>query len=217
MLSTKNLKLILFLFCLRLCPLKIFSQTTAIIPTTLKEVILFDNGTWKFANNSDENSPKINNRFSRPTTSDFLVKGQKLKYGIWVNKNKWSHFKIKPEENSPAEYKFRLNGEDAYGMVIPEKIKVPLEFLVEYAVDNARKIAPDVEITAQEDRVVNGINVRFIQLEGHIEGVNFVYLSYYYSSDIGVIQFITYTAKNLWKQYQRDMENLLNGMVILPQ
>jgi hypothetical protein len=51
-------------------------------------------------------------------------------------------------------------------------------------------------------------------MEGTIQGIKFVYLGYYYSDKHGSIQFITYTSKNLLKDYRADMETLLNGFVL---
>jgi len=51
-------------------------------------------------------------------------------------------------------------------------------------------------------------------MEGTIKGIQFDYLSYYYSDTNGSIQFITYTSKNLLKHYQGEMEALLNGFIL---
>ena len=52
-----------------------------------------------------------------------------------------------------------------------------------------------------------------MQLNGTIKGIKFTYFGYYYSSDKGSAQFITYTFQSLFKQYKPEMEKLLNGFV----
>ena len=62
--------------------------------------------------------------------------------------------------------------------------------------------------------MVNGKKIFFMQMNGSIEGMKFTYLGYYYSSEGGTIQFISYTTQNLLEEYKNDMFELLNGFTI---
>jgi hypothetical protein len=191
-------------------------QKKAIITDTGEEVELNDDGTWKYIYDDPSGSVKLDTVIlSRPKDSDFLVKSNKLDIGIWLNKKKWSYSENKNEEESPAEFNFKLIGEDAYGMIIVERIGIPMDNLLEIALNNARNAASDIRVVKKECRQVNGSIVYYMQMEGTIQGIDFVYLGYYRSDKNGSIQFLTYTAQNLLKEYQKDMEELLNGFVNL--
>jgi hypothetical protein len=51
-------------------------------------------------------------------------------------------------------------------------------------------------------------------MNGSIDGIKFTYLGYYYSSEGGTIQFISYTTQSLLEEYKNDMFGLLNGFTI---
>jgi hypothetical protein len=62
--------------------------------------------------------------------------------------------------------------------------------------------------------MVNGKKMALMQMEGNIEGINATDYSYYYSNSNGTWQFHTYTMTSLFKQLKKQMEALLNGLVI---
>jgi hypothetical protein len=194
-----------------------YSQRIAVIKDSGKEVELNDNGTWQFVYDDPTGSIKLDTLIlSKPKESEFLVRSNKLKYGIWINKKKWNYTKSPVDGSTPTEYKFRLLGEDAYGMIIAEKIELPIENLMDIAVENAKDAAPDIEVTKRECRIVNSVLLYSLQMEGTIQGIKFVYFNYYYSDENGSIQFLTYTSKKLFMTYKPDMEALLNGFVLNP-
>jgi hypothetical protein len=193
-----------------------FAQQKAVISESGKEVILYNDGTWKYVFEDESGVIKIDTVIQKkPVKSTLLVKGTKFNYGVWINPAKWSYSKTKESTTVPSEYSFSLKGEDAYGMIIPERIEIPLDELSNIAFLNAKNNAPDVEIVKKEVRKINGINVIFMQMEGTMKGIKFVYLAYYYSFENGSIQFVVYTSKSLLERYKSSMTELLNGLVIL--
>ena len=54
-----------------------------------------------------------------------------------------------------------------------------------------------------------------MQMNGTLEGINFTYLGYYFSSPKGTVQLITYTSSNLVNEYRKNLEELLNGFTII--
>jgi hypothetical protein len=205
----KNLILLLSL----LLVITSFSQKKAVTEKG-DEVILFDDGTWKYSNDSTKKRLEISvnpKPFKKSDNSTFLVKSTKTEVGIWVDPKKWS-FK-KSETNEDAEYQLQLKGKDLYGMVITEKIEVPLETLKGIALENARAAANDAEIVKQEYRTVNDKKILFLQINGTLQGIKFTYYGYYYSSESGTVQLIAYTAQNLINDLKADAEELLNGLV----
>ncbi len=190
-------------------------QMHAVIKETGEAVELFDDGSWRYVYDDPSGSIKTDTViFNKTKESNFLVQSNKLHYEVWFNKKKWSHQKSDEDGSVPAEYVFTLIGEDAYGLVISERIEVPIDNLMNIAVQNAQKAAPDIRVVTQECRRVNSKVVHFMQMEGTIQGIKFVYMGYYYSDSNGSLQFLTYTSQNLLKQYQEEMLALLNGLVI---
>jgi hypothetical protein len=89
-----------------------------------------------------------------------------------------------------------------------------LENLKKLAIKNAKNAAPDLRVVKEEYRIVNGVKVLFMQMNGTIQGIQFSYYGYYYSFKGGSIQFLTYTAQNLLDEFRPSFESLLNGLVI---
>jgi hypothetical protein len=176
------------------------------------EVILYKNNTWKYSNDSLNLTIKIiknEKLFVKNEESTFLIKSSKTNAGIWISPQEWNFSKSKPE--GPSDFDFNHKTLDIYGMLIVEKAEIPVESLVEIAYKNALEAAPDTEIIEKEFRNVNGINVIMMKMKGTMNGVNFVYFGYYYTSVEGAFQFVTYTTLNLFDDYEDDMLKLLNG------
>ena len=184
------------------------------ITQTGDEVILFEDGTWSYLNNSITESSEIplnNKEFKKDKNSTFLVKSKKLNVGIWINPKDWKF--SKGLENDEFEFQFQKKGGDLYAMLISEKIQIPIETLKGIAVEIAKSAAPDIKVIKEEYRNVNGIKVLMMQMSGTIQGMRFTYYGYYYSNENGTIQLLTYTGESLFDDYLDDIEVLLNGLV----
>ncbi len=187
------------------------AQTSAITDKG-DEVVLYDDGTWKYVN--DDNQPLMitlnEEEFIRPKSSSFKLKSDIVSMNFWFNPKLWSFGKAK--NNPAAEYELQLKGQDLYAMIICEKVEIPLVSLKSIAYENAKLNAPDLVIVEQDYRMVNGKKMLFLQMDGTIQGIKFSYFGYYYSSASGTIQFLSYTSQNLLKEYRQICEDLLNGM-----
>ncbi|GAB3688894.1 hypothetical protein GCM10027592_04550 [Spirosoma flavus] len=181
------------------------------------EVLLYANGTWKYSKDTEPATTEISTNpipFKRSTSADFLLKSNRASIGFWLNPQKWT-FK-KGAEGEAAEYKLQAKNGDLYGMIIAEKIQVPLNMLKNIALKNARVAAPDIQLQQEEYRTVNGQRVLHLKMTGTIEGIVFTYYSYNYSDAGGTIQFLVYSSEKLMQQNQAVAEELLNGLVKLP-
>jgi hypothetical protein len=179
------------------------------------EVLLYDNGTWSYSNAAPKEEvviPENPGTFTTDKASSFLVKSDRIPVGININPKLWS-FK-KAGEDEAAEFEFQLKNEDLYMLLITEKIEIPVESLSGIAFENAQSAAPDAKIVAQEYRMVNGVKLLMMQMEGTIQGVKFKYFGYYYGGPAGAVQVLCYTASNLFDGYKDEMETLLNGFVV---
>ncbi|HUH73951.1 MAG TPA: hypothetical protein VLZ75_06035 [Chitinophagales bacterium] len=177
------------------------------------EVILYNNGTWKYLNDKKSAEhikiPTNNKKFTKNEQSTFLVKSKKVNVGVWINPKKWNF--SKGESGDAFEFRFINKEDDLYSMLITEKVEIPLEVLKEIALENARSVSPDIKLIDQEYRTVNGLKVLMLQMSGSIQGIKFTYLGYYYSSPKGTIQLISYTGESIFKNHISEFEALLNG------
>jgi hypothetical protein len=191
----------------------IFAQTKAITETG-DEVILNQDGTWKYVKETivTNRAIQVNDKeFLKDKNSTFLVKSKTINIGIWLNPKEWNF--SKNTVNESAEFQFQKKDEDLYGMLISEKMQIPVETLKDIALENAKKAAPDIKVIKEEYRNVNGIKVLMMQLSGTMQGIKFVYYGYYYSNSNGTIQLVTYTGENLLDEYKDDIELFINGLV----
>lgn len=191
----------------------LFSQQTAVTETG-DVVILYDNGTWSYLQKdtiSVEDIAVNPVRFTKSTTSLFLLKSTRVNVGCYINPEKWSFAKTK--ENEAAEYEINNMKLGLYGMLITEKLDLPLESLANIALDNARDAAPDVEVTEKEYRYVNGLKVLMMRMTGTIQDIRFSYYGYYYSTKNGATQYLVYSSEEIVNQNLSEIEELLNGLV----
>lgn len=210
------MKKIILVFLFLSVLINVNAQQKAVTETG-DEVILFEDGTWSYQNPNKQaeesvvqTNPKI---FKKDSDASFLLKSNKVDYGFWINPKVWS-FK-KAVDNKEAEYQLYRKKGDLYGMIITEKIEIPIETLKSIAFQNGQKAAPDLKIIKEEYRIVNGQKVVFLQMDGTIQGVKFSYYGYYFSNINGTVQFITYTSQNLLADFKEECDKLLNGLVIL--
>ena len=191
----------------------VFSQQTAVTETG-DVVILYDNGTWSYLQKDtiSVEDIKVNPiRFTKSATSLFLLKSTRVNIGCYINPENWSFAKAK--ENEAAEYEINNMKLGLYGMLITEKLDLPLESLANIALDNARDAAPDVEVTEKEYRYVNGLKVLMMRMTGTIQDIRFSYFGYYYSTKNGATQYLVYSSEEIVNQNISEIEELLNGLV----
>jgi hypothetical protein len=186
------------------------------VTETGEEVILFDNNTWVYVNDSliskkDTEIEMNNKKFKKNRRSTFTVKSKKANIGICINPKKWSYSKSK---NNPAvEYQFKRKEEDLYAMLITEKAEIPLETLKKAAIINAKNSSKDLKVIHEEYRIVNGIKVIMLEMNATVQGMKFTYIGYYYSNEKGSYQLLTYSSLKLIETYRKDIEVFLNGLI----
>ncbi len=186
------------------------------ITETGDEVMLFEDGTWSYLNDSlniPTEIPVNEAEYEKDKKSTFLVKSKKVDLGVWINPKEWSF--SKGEEGSATEFQFQKKGEDFYAMLITETIPIPVETLKNIAFDNAANVAPDVKIESVEYRTVNGLKLIMMQMSGTTQGIKFTYFGYYYSNDESTIQLVCYSGERQMKNNLEMVESFLNGLVEL--
>lgn len=180
-----------------------------------KNVILNPNGSWHYADETQDPSQpsKALPKYAKPKSATVLLKGKHVKYGLWYDRSKW--IVDKDIDNTSAEYELTHIEGDRYAVIIPERLQIPLDTLRIAAVANAKKIAPDIAISFEEQRLVNYQKILCLKMDATIQGIPVSYFNYYYSGKAGVVQIMSYTGQNLFNEYQSDLVELLNGFEIL--
>ncbi len=173
-----------------------------------REVLLKSNGTWEYADAAKPASPAGAFVKSEKATTSFTAKSGKV--AVWFDPAKWSAKK----SEDPNKANFANSEGDLYAVLIAERIGMSIEGLKEMALKNARNAAPDAEKIYEQNREVNGRNILCMQIKGTVEGIQFVYYSYYYAGKAGTVQLITYTSDNLFAESEAAMTEFLNGLVI---
>jgi len=202
----------LLLLCL-LSIMSLHAQQKAVTETG-EEVILFEDGTWKYQNEDNSKNttiPTNSEIFTKDKKSTFLLKSKKLNVGFWLNPSLWS-FK-KATKNAEAEYELALKDGDLYATIISEKVEIPLETLRAIALENGKAVAPDLKIVKEEYRTVNDLRILLLQMNGTMQGIKVSYYGYYFSNSNGTVQFVSYTSQNLINNYKTECDKLLNGLV----
>ena len=142
-----------------------------------KEVVLFDNGTWKFVNESDakalETTITNNNLFEKSRNASFLMKSKKLDVGVYFDPKKW---KLATQNISPhVEYFFaERNSNDGYfGFMITEKVQIAtLKNLKDLIIENVNRNVDYFRLKESEYRTVNGMKVLYIRYAANKKGMN---------------------------------------------
>lgn len=144
---------------------------------------------------------------------DFVtIKGAKVGYSIKYDKNKWTV--EESEEDDGTEYSFTHVDGDVYGKIIPERIEMDIEALIDTALENLRALSSDAKVVSSEEKKVNGTKMRALKMDGTLAGIVFEYYGYYYAGDAGSIQFVVYSGKNLSEDYKDDIQELLDGFEV---
>ncbi len=183
------------------------------VTETGEEVILFEDGTWKYENTPPTISEEIKlnpSTFKKSPKASFLLKSSRFNIGFWMDSKVWT-FK-KATNNESAEYELHAKDLDIYGMIITETIEIPLETLKDIALSNGKGVAPDLHVTKEEYRMVNGLKILLLQMDGTVKGIKFSYYGYYYSNANGTVQFITYSSQKIIEENRTICEDLLNGI-----
>ncbi len=184
------------------------------------EVTLYDNGTWKYSGDStgaatsDSDSIPVNTgKFVRNPKATFAVKSNTANVGVYINTAAVTFNPHKENEVIP-EYYFLAKSGGFYGMLITEKTPIAIEEFKGIALANAAKASLDARVTSADYRMVNNKKVLCMELRATLKGIKFVYLGYYYSSEGGSVQFLTYTSQEMYTANKKSMEDFLNGFTV---
>ncbi|MBI3259538.1 MAG: hypothetical protein HYZ54_08720 [Ignavibacteriae bacterium] len=184
-----------------------YSQNIKATTQEGKEVILSPNGTWKY---SDPNMIKTN---SKPASSTKSVKSSVVKgFEFWMDGKKWITAKKKDTEN--AEFQFNHIDGNCSIMIFSDKSYVPADDYSQQFIDNLHTSSPDAKIVNEEKRIINGVDVRFVSVDAVFDKITFRYFICFYSGKKGTTQIISYTPKNIFPEFEKEIIDFMSGFVI---
>ncbi|SET39076.1 hypothetical protein SAMN05660429_01700 [Thalassotalea agarivorans] len=179
-------------------------------------VVLMPDGTWYYQDGSVKQPMTIavnDAPFSKSKDATFLIKSSINNSAVWINPKQWK-FKKNNNGHDVAEFVFKMPGKDLNALLINEGLEIPVETLANVAIQNAQQAASEINVFKKEYRTVNGKQVIYMEMEGKIQGIRFMYLGYYFSNESGATQLIAYSGKNKIDEYRNDISTLLNGLTI---
>ena len=179
-----------------------------------KVVILNSDRTWRYQDSSINISSKISvssKQYLKNSLQTFRVKASPTSFGVFINPDKWTFSKDKEESNKLLFRSKSTELGDIYAMLISEGIQIPIESFPAMALENAKKVAPDMKILNREYRVVNGSKILYMELEGSVHSVKFKFLGYYCSNESGSVQLVVYSGSNNISGNLLEIEEFLNG------
>jgi hypothetical protein len=177
-----------------------------------RTVVLYPEGTWDYVT-SDRGQSQSSAVFEKPEGATSAIKSKKGLVEVWYDSSKWNL--IQTSTNDDAEFMLEHATEDCFALVIVERISMTLETLRNLAVENARAAGSSVDVVEEEVRRINGRNMLVMGIEGIIEGIMFHYQGYYWAGKSGAVQVVAFTGSNLFGEYRQDIDDLLNGTMIL--
>lgn len=188
----------------------VHSQVIKAVTEDGREVILRSDGTWKFVEDSTDVADTSDSVFVKPASSTDVLKLKGDHFEIWYDPSLWI---MRPSQDPDKTQLEEKNG-DVYAIIIAERFQMTLDNLKQMALNNALKAAPDAQIIYQQYRNVNGRRLLCMKISGTINSIKFVYYSYYYAGPAGILQLITFTSANLLPEYESEMTDFLDGVVI---
>ncbi|HMK65024.1 MAG TPA: hypothetical protein VK564_04465 [Thermodesulfobacteriota bacterium] len=186
-----------------------FSQNISATTEDGRKVILKKDGTYSFVESPKPLLSPGFLTFQKPDKSKTVFKPKGDRFLIWYDASLWHEKKTDSEKPE-----FSHKDGDVGAIIIAERVQLTLEAFRDIALKNARAAAPDARIIQEETRVVNGKSILCLKIQGTTQGIEFIFYGYYYAGKAGVIQHLTYAPINLYSEYEKDMTDFLNGLVI---
>lgn len=182
-----------------------------------KEIILFDNKTWKFVNESDEKTlAEIKNNdkvFEKSKDATFLMKSKKMNSGIYFNPKKWKI--VNGGLTSPfIEYVFNnVSDSNLFAILGSENAPVQtLKNIKDLVIASVQRNTDYFRLKESEYRTINNIKVLYMNYVANAKGIDFEYIGNYYLNSEGYSSVTAYTFGNKYEENKIELENFINGI-----
>ena len=189
-------------------------------------IFVYANGTWSYEFEEITNEVNEFDFLNLALTVDTIatkqvfspnakseVKSEIIGFKVKYDDKKWK--RVPPGGlNADADFAFEFKSADVWCIIIDEETSFSPENLFRIAKRTMENnLNATTEILKTQVVNVNGTNLFRGVIKAQVSGISFVFDSYYYSNELGSVQFTTWTSDNLWKKYERDITELLNGFI----
>lgn len=172
--------------------------------------------------NSQVELEKSGIQYSMPQASTKLIKGEKVDYELWVDKNKWEIYDSKDtvfidfrnmlgSQGIGLSHVLRHNSGES--MAIIQEIQTPTDFEILHKTLSESLSTGKGSIVSEDIRKVNDSDMLFIKWMEDLGTSKIVWLSYYLSNKSGHMRLACGTTEELLTEYESDIIDLLNGLV----
>ena len=194
-----------------------FQAQTKALTEDGKEVVLFENGTWKFVNDSDaktlETITTNETAFTKDKNATFLFRSRKINAGIYINPKMWKN--TDAFKSPTIEYAFINNiSSNIFGIFTAENVEIAsLKNLKDILISSTQNRADYYRLKESEYRTVNGLKVLYLRYAVNTKGLDFEYVTYSYLTNNGYCAVTGYTFAKNFEESKSQLMDLLNGLV----
>jgi hypothetical protein len=150
-----------------------------------------------------------------------LIKGGKVDYELWVDKNKWEIYDSRDtvfidfrnmlgSQGTGLSHVLRHNSGES--MAIIQEIPTPADFEILHKTLSESLSMGKGSIVSEDIRRVNGSDILYIKWMEDLGTSKIVWLSYYLSNKTGHMRLAGGTTEDLFAEYESDIIDLLNGI-----
>jgi S1-C subfamily serine protease len=129
-------------------------------------------------------------------------------FALWVDEKRWEL--VKPDTAGTLKFS-SINGV-GWGIVITGRTPMSTDSLRELVIANEQNVDPNVRISLDERRLINGHEVLALQTVGVNGGVPFKHFGYYHGGASGTVQVIAYTIEAAMDDNINMFTEFLNGL-----
>lgn len=184
-----------------------------------REVVLMENKTWRFVNETDEKTWDViktdDTLLTKSNDATFLMKSKKVDAGIFINPKKWKT--VKMSVLPTAEYTFQsLTNPNTMilGCLMSENAPIQtLKNLRDVMLSSIQSKADYFKLNKSEYRTVNGNKVLYIDYSLNTSGMDFHYIGNYYLTEDGYCNVVVFSYEKDFAKNQSEMLNFINGLV----
>jgi len=178
-----------------------FSSQTFCKTLDGRNIVLESNGTWRY---TDAKVAK------KSVNAKRFAKSKKNSLGVWFDDNLWTQKNTQANEDS--EFTFSMNNGAGYVIMINESVGLSDRFMRKAVIERLENVLENTRVVCEEDRIVNGLNIKYFEIHGSYEDTNVVYMFYVYNGENETTQLIAYTISHKFPQLKNKFEDFLNGL-----
>jgi hypothetical protein len=160
-------------------------------------------------------------QYFRPQASTKLIKGEKVDYELWVDKNKWEIYDSRDtvfidfrnmlgSQGTGLSHVLRHNSGES--MAIIQEIRTSTDFEILHKSLSESLSMGKGSIVSEDIRRVNGSDILYIKWMEDLGTSKIMWLSYYLSNNSGHMRLAGGTTEDLFAEYESDIIDLLNGL-----